>query len=152
MIDRSTMVFAFLKVRPQRGQEYCRSVKISQQSGQSGTTACAEVCSAEAAGISAVASAASFLASARRTLVYVAFVPFLNLKLACLISTPAILISSRSPHCTARTLSLQLPSRFTGKNNMRLLVATPTHAANTAGHQAALTCSRIERGLRAGIA
>lgn len=134
------------------GRNIAARVKISQQSGQSGTTVCAEVCSAEAAGISAVASAASFLASARRTLVYVAFVPFLNLKLACLISTPAILISSRSPHCTARTLSLQLPSRFTGKNKMRLLVTTTTQAANAAVHQAAVSCSRIERGLRAGIA
>src|SRR5258708_36224597 len=98
------------------------------------------------------AIAVSFLASARRKLVYVDLVPFLNLKVTFLTSRPLALTSSRSPQCTTRTLSLQFPSRLTGRTKMRLLVTTITQAAKSAVHQAAGSCSTTDSGLRAGIA
>src|ERR1700757_3583547 len=111
-----------------------------------------DVCSPEEAGSSAEAIAMSFLASARRKFVYVDLEPFLNLKVTFLTSRPFALTSPRSPQCTARTLSLQLPSRLIGRNKMRLLVTTSTQAANSAVHQAAVSCSATDSGLRAGIA
>src|SRR5207249_709424 len=51
------------------------------------------------------------------------------------------------PHCKLRTLSRQLPSLFTGRNRIRLLVITKADAAKRRVHQPAVSRSTVLNGL-----